>query len=163
LASYATIFLLSLCVASVCLTAAKVAAGQIAMTGFAQQLFENVKWAISSAVVSIYIAYHVDRQIDPLLPDIGSYEHWRLPQRLMSCMFFGLLVTVFSTLPTLSISASHSSWSVEKLQIVILGTTFIIGLIMVLVGVFLLFGLTPASDRLNQLTAQQEFGLYLLP
>jgi hypothetical protein len=151
--SYATIFLVALCVAAVCLAVAQAAAGRVAMEGFGQQEYENVKWGISPAFVCIYIAYHVDRQIDPLLPDIGSYEHWRLPQRLMSCVFFGMLVTGFSALPTLSISVSHSSWPVGKLQIVIIGTTFTIGLIMALVGEFLLIAPTPASGRLNRITA----------
>jgi hypothetical protein len=153
LISYATIFLISLCVASVFLALAKVAAGKVAMTSFVDQLFGNFKWAISPAVVSIYIAYHVDRQIDPLLPNIGSYEHWGLPQRLLSCLLFGALVTLFSALPTLSISISHSPWPVEKLQAVILGTTFIIGLIISLVGEFLLFRSTPTRDNPNGLTA----------
>jgi ABC-type amino acid transport substrate-binding protein len=147
LTSYAMIFLVALFVAVVCLAIAQMIAGQIAMEDFGQQLYKNVKWSISPAVVCIYIAYHVDRQIDPLLPDIGSLEHWRLPQRLMSCVFFGILVTLFSALPTLAISVSRSAWPVSKLQIVILGTTFIVGLIMALVGEFLLIKPTPASDR----------------
>jgi ABC-type amino acid transport substrate-binding protein len=154
LASYATIFLVALCVAATCLTIAQiviaqVVAGNVAMDGFGQALYKNINWAISPAVVSIYVIYHVDRQIDPLLPDIGSFEHWRLPQRLMSCLFFGFLVTGFSVLPTLSISVSRSSWPVGKLQIVIIGTTFIVGLTMALVGEFLLVAPTPASDRLD--------------
>ena len=147
LVSYAMIFLVSLCVAVGCLAIAQMIAGQVTMDGFGQQLFKNVKWSISPAVVSLYMVYHVDRQIDPLLPDIGSFEHWRLPQRLMSCVFFGFLVTGFSALPTLSISVSRSAWPVGKLQIVILGTTFIVGLIMALVGEFLLIKPTPAGDR----------------
>ena len=99
------------------------------MEGFGQQLYKNIKWGLSPAVVCIYVVYHVDRQIDPLLPDIGPFEHWRLPQRLMSCIFFGFLVTGFSALPTLSISVSRSAWPLGKLHIVILGTTFIVGLI----------------------------------
>jgi ABC-type amino acid transport substrate-binding protein len=149
LISYAAIFLVALCVAAACLTIAQMVAGQVAMEGFGQHIYRNIKWGISPAVVSIYIAYHVDRQIDPLLPDIGSFEHWRLPQRLMSCVFFGILVTGFSVLPTLSISVSRSAWPVGKLQIVIIGTTFIIGLIMALVGEFLLTAPTPVSDRLE--------------
>jgi ABC-type amino acid transport substrate-binding protein len=144
LISYATIFLVALCVAAACLTVAQMAAA-VPMEGFGQQLYKNIKWGVSPAVVSIYIAYHVDRQIDPLLPDIGSFEHWRLPQRLMSCVFFAILVTGFSALPTLSISVSRSAWPVAKLQIVIIGTTFIIGLIMALVGEFLLITPTRAS------------------
>jgi ABC-type amino acid transport substrate-binding protein len=154
LISYATIFLVALCVAATCLTIAQmgiahVVPSQVARDGFGQELFKNVKWAISPAVVSIYIVYHVDRQIDPLLPDIGSFEHWRLPQRLMSCLFFGFLVTGFSVLPTLSIPISRSPWPLGKLQIVILGTTFIVGLTMALVGEFLLITPATESDRSN--------------
>ena len=153
LVSYATVFLVALCVAVTCLTIAQMIivhmlSGQPAMDGFGQALFKNVRWGISPAVVAIYVIYHVDRQIDPLLPDIGSFEHWRLPQRLMSCVFFGFLVTGFSVLPTLSISVSRS-WPVSKLHLVILGTIFTVGLTMALVGEFLLSKPTPAPDRLN--------------
>ena len=89
LISYATIFLVALCVAAACLTVAQDGRpAAVPMEGFGQQLYKNIKWGVSPAVVSIYIAYHVDRQIDPLLPDIGSFEHRRFPQRLMSCVFF---------------------------------------------------------------------------
>jgi len=81
----------------------------------------------------------MDRQIDPLLPDLGSYEHWGLPQRLMSCVFFGMLVTIFSALPAISIQGSpQSAWPVNKLRLVVIGTTFIVGLVMAVVGEFFL-------------------------
>jgi polar amino acid transport system substrate-binding protein len=152
--SYATVFLVGLCVAATCNTIAHMVAAQIfhgqgAMGGFGQTLYNNVKWGFSPAIVSIYVIYHVDQQIDPLLPDMGPFEHWRLPQRLVSCVFFGFLVTGFSVLPTLSISVSRSSWPVGKLQFVIIGTIFIIGLAMALVGEFLIVKPTPASDRLE--------------
>jgi hypothetical protein len=149
LTSYATIFLLALGVATLCLTAAQVAINQITIRDLGQfggLLATNIKWAISPAAVSVYIVYHVDRQIDPLLPNIGSYDHWRLPQRLMSCVFFAFLVTGLSVLPTLDISVSRSAWPVQKLQIVILGTTLVVGLVMALVGEFLLVAPATASD-----------------
>ena len=119
--------------------AGRVAAGAV----LANSSSKTSSGGISPAVVSIYMAYHVDRQITTtLLPDIGSFEHWRLPQRLMSCGFFGMLVAGFSALPTLSISVSRSPWPVGKLQIVIIGTTFTIGLIMALVGEFVLIAPT---------------------
>lgn len=149
LVSYATIFLVAICVATACLTIAQtiiaLVGGQAATQDFGQRLYENVKWAFSPSIVCIYVIYHVDRQIDPLLPNIGPSEHWRLPQRLMSCFFFGLLVTGVSLLPTLSITVSKSSWPVGKLQIVILGTTFVVALVMALVGEFLLVPPTPVS------------------
>jgi hypothetical protein len=89
----------------------------------------------------------MDRQIDPLLPDLGSYEHWRLPQRLMSCVFFGMLVTVFSGLPAISIQTSSSPWPVNKLRLVVIGTTFVVGLTMALVGEFFLVKPTRETPR----------------
>jgi glutamine transport system substrate-binding protein len=150
LTSYAAVFLLALGVADVGLTLATMAAGRTGSLDLAQVgslLFLNIKWGISPAAVSVYVIYHVDRQIDPLLPDIGPYDHWRLPQRLMSCVFFALLVTGFSVLPALGIPASRTAWSLEKLQLVILGTTFSVGLIIAVVGEFLLAPATPPSDR----------------
>ena len=149
LISYATVFLVALCVSSTSLAiAVKLAGtGQAATMSLPDLVLTRLKWAISPAVVVVYIAYHVDRQIDPLLPDIGSSEHWRLPQRLMSCVFFGFLVAGFSALPTLSISSSFTAWSVDKQRTVVIGTIFIIGLIMALVGEFCLIKPKPAADR----------------
>ncbi len=149
LISYATVFLVALFVSVTCLAIAIKLAGTspAATMSVPDLVLTRLKWSISPAVVAVYIAYHVDRQIDPLLPDIGSYDHWRLPQRLMSCVFFGLLVAGFSALPTLSISASFTAWSVDKQRTVVIGTIFIIGLVMALVGEFCLIKPKPASDR----------------
>src|SRR6266851_1748311 len=116
LISYATVFLVGLGVSVTCLAIAIKLAGTTpaATLSFHDLVLTRLKWSISPAIVSVYIAYHVDRQIDPLLPDTGSYEFWRLPQRLMSCFFFGLLVASFSALPALSISTSFTAWSVDK-------------------------------------------------
>ncbi len=145
----ATIFLIALGVSVTRLAIAIKLAGtsQAATLPFPELVFTRLKWGISPAVVAVYIAYHVDRQIDPLLPDIGSYEHWGLPQRLMSCVFFGFLVAGFSALPALSISVSFTSWPVDKQRTVVIGTIFIIGLIMALVGEFCLIKPKPASDH----------------
>ena len=151
LISYATIFLLALCVSATCLAIANKLAGsgQAATLAFHELVISRIKWSISPALVSVYVAYRVDRQIDSMLPDIGSYSYgyWRLPQRMMSCVFFGLLVTGFSALPTLSILTSTSAWPVEKLRTVVIGTTFIIGLVMALVGEFGLIKPAPVSDN----------------
>jgi ABC-type amino acid transport substrate-binding protein len=156
LVSYATIFLVALCVGATCIGLVQMVLGQVAINEvgqFAKQVASNVKWSLSPAVVAIYMIYHVDRQIDPLLPDLGSVEHWRLPQRLMSCIFFGFLVAGFSLLPTLEIAVSRSAWPIEKLQLVILGTTFIVALIMAVVGEFLLIAPERASDDSRAITA----------
>ena len=149
LISYATIFLVALTVSVTCLAVAIKLAGtiQAATLPFLELVVTRLKWGISPAVVAVYIAYHVDRQIDPLLPDIGPYEHWRLAQRLMSCVFFGFLVAGFSALPALSISVSFTAWPVDKQRTVVIGTIFIIGLIMALVGEFCLIKPKPASER----------------
>jgi hypothetical protein len=149
LISYATIFLVALGVSVTCLAIAIKLAGntQAATLSFHDLILTRLKWSISPGIVAVYIAYHVDRQIDPLLPDIDSYEFWRLPQRLMSCFFFGLLVAGFSALPALSISVSFTSWSVDKQRTVVIGTIFIIGLVMALIGEFFLIKPKAPSDR----------------
>jgi arginine/lysine/histidine transporter system substrate-binding protein len=151
LASYATIGLVAILVATVCLSIAQTIIahlfpGQMKIESFDLRLYDNVKWSFSPAIVCIYVIYHIDRQIDPLLPNIGPSEHWGLPQRLMSCLFFGFLVAGVSMLQTLSISGSRSSWPVGKLQIVILGTTLIVGLVIALAGEFLLLPPTTSSE-----------------
>jgi hypothetical protein len=150
LISYASIFLIALAVSALFLAFAIWMAGAspTALRPFPQLVGASLKWSISPAIVAVYVAYHVDRQIDPLLPDIGSYRYWGMSQRLMSCVFFSLLVTVFSALPALSISSSASPiWPVNKLRLVVLGTTFFIGVIMAIVGEFFLVKPKPASDR----------------
>ena len=149
LISYATVFLVGLGVSVTCLVIAIKLAGTTpaAALSFHDLILTRLKWGISPAIVCVYIAYHVDRQIDPLLPDIGAYDFWRLPQRLLTCFFFGLLVTGFSAMPALSISASFTTWSVDKQRIVIMGTIFIIGLMMALVGEFCLIKPKSAADR----------------
>ena len=149
LISYATVFLVALGVSATSLALAiKLSGTSQATTMSLAGLFSTrLKWSISPAIVSVYIAYHLDRQIDPLLADIGPDEYWRLPQRLMSCVCFALFVACFSALPALSISVSFTAWSVDKQRTVVLGTIFIIGLIMALVGEFCLIKPKPASDR----------------
>jgi hypothetical protein len=120
--------------------------GQVKALSFDQRLYENIKWSFSPAIVCIFIIDHLDRQIDPLLPNIGSSGRRRLSLRIMSCFFFGCLVAGVSVLQTLSITVSRSSWPVGKLHIVVLGTIFTVGLIMALVGEFLLAP-TPAAPR----------------
>jgi hypothetical protein len=149
LISYATVFLVALGVSATSLALAIKLSGtsQATTMSLAGLFFTRLKWSISPAIVSVYIAYHLDRQIDPLLADIGPDEYWRLPQRLMSCVCFALFVACFSALPALSISVSFTAWSVDKQRTVVLGTIFIIGLIMALVGEFCLIKPKPASDR----------------
>ena len=149
--SYARIFAIALCVSAFSLASAfKFASGS--PKPFVEILFSDFKWSLSPALVSVYVAYHVDRQIDPLLPDIA---YGQLLQRVAMCAVFALLVTWLSLQPTLSLTpSSPSSWPVDKLRAVIIGTTFTIGLIMALVGEFCLIkpkqaaklGLSGSSD-----------------
>jgi hypothetical protein len=149
LISYASILLVALAASALSLALAIQLAGTspAAALPYTQIVFASLKWSISPAIVAVYVAYHMDRQIDPLLPDLGSYEHWRLPQRLISCVFFGILVTIFSALPAISIQTSSSTWPVSKLRLVVIGTTFVVGLTMALVGEFFLVKPNPASKR----------------
>jgi hypothetical protein len=148
LISYATIFLISLFVSAACLalTLKLTGAPNVAGMSLPEIFFSRAKWSISPAMVSVFVASDVDRQIDPQLPDIGSGGRG-LTYRIMRCLFFGLLVTGFALLPALSIQASSvPEWPVDKLRAVVMGTIFIIGTLTALTGEFCLVKPDPAAN-----------------
>ena len=68
----------------------KVEAGRLELEQLEVDLrdtFEDVARLVSTQAHAKGL--EVTAQIDPLLPDIGAYDFWRLPQRLLSCFFFG--------------------------------------------------------------------------
>ena len=140
--SYARIFVTALCVSAVSLAFAIkfLSRNPLSLQPFVDIVLSEFKWSLSPALISVYIAYHVDRQIDPLLPDIASsVTYSQMVQRIIMCISFGLIVTWLSLQPSLSLSpSSPSAWPVEKLRAVVIGTTFTIGLIVALVGEFFL-------------------------
>jgi hypothetical protein len=139
--TYAMIFVVALCVSTLSLTSAVkfVSVSSHATKPFVDLLLLEFKWSLSPALVTLYIAYHVDRQIDPLLPDIASWGSGQLRQRIIMCVVFALIVTWLSLQPALSLTpSSPTTWPVEKLRAVVIGTTFTIGLVMALVSEFCL-------------------------
>jgi hypothetical protein len=94
----------------------------LAAKPFVEILFSEFKWGLSPALVSVYITYHVDRQIDPLLPDIVSLGTYRqLLQRIIMFVVFARIVAWLSLQPTLSIKpSSPSTWPIDKLRAVIM-------------------------------------------
>jgi hypothetical protein len=138
---YARIFIVALCVSALSLTLAVkfVSSSTLAAKPFFELLLTEFKWSLSPALVTLYIAYHVDRQIDPLLPDIDSWESGRLRQRIIMCVVFAMVVAWLSLQPALTLTpTSPTTWPVEKLRAVIIGTTFTVGLVMALAGEFCL-------------------------
>jgi hypothetical protein len=139
--SYARIFIISLCVSALSLTLAVkfVSSNTLAAKPFFELLLNEFKWSLSPALVTLYIAYHVDRQIDPLLPDIASWESGRFRQRIIMCVVFAVIVAWLSLQPALTLTpTSPTTWPVEKLRAVIIGTTFTVGLVMALASEFCL-------------------------
>ncbi len=139
--SYARIFIVALCVSALSLTLAVkfVSISTLAAKPFFELLLMEFKWSLSPALVTLYIAYHVDRQIDPLLPDIASWESGRFRQRVAMCVVFAMIVAWLSLQPALTLTpSSPTTWPVEKLRAVIIGTTFTVGLIMALASEFCL-------------------------
>lgn len=140
--AYARLFIIAMCVSAVALTCAVkyVSASSHSGLPFLTILLSEFRWSLSPALVSVYIAAHVDRQIDPLLPDIlttGTYRE--LFKRVIMCVVFGLLVTLLSLQPSLVLTpAAGSAWPAAKLRFVVIATVFTIGLTMALVGEFLL-------------------------
>ncbi len=146
LTSYAAIFVIALCVSVTSLAlATEFGPGPSAGKPFLDLLSMDFKWGWSPALICVYVVYHVDRQIDPLLPDIGTLGGEGVGQRLAACMLFAVLATLFALSPTASIPARpDSEWPVEKLHMVVIGTIFIIGFVMALVSQFCLVKPTKA-------------------
>jgi hypothetical protein len=138
--SYAVIVAVSLCVSVASLMlATMLGSGPHANDPWTDLVSRDFKWGWAPALISLYIVYHIDRQIDPLLPDIGKLGGEGVSHRLLACFFFAVLVTLLSALPAASLEAQHDSvWSIEKLQTVVLGTIFTIGFVMALVSQFCL-------------------------
>jgi hypothetical protein len=144
LISYAAIFVIAFCVSVASLALAikfsPFSPNPFAESPLSELIFTRFKWGVSPALVCVCVVYHVDRQIDPLMPDIGALgAEGRFEHRLAACVLFGLLVVCFSILPTMSIlSSPDPAWSLAELKAVIIGTVFIVGLTMALVSEFCL-------------------------
>jgi hypothetical protein len=149
--SYATIFGVALCVSVASLMlATKIGAGPHASDGWGALFDRDFRWGWSPALLCVYVVYHIDRQIDPMLPDIGKLGGESFPHRLFACFSFAILITLLTVLPTTTLeAASDSPWLVDKLQMVALGTTFMIGLVTALVSQFCLVKPALESDRVD--------------
>lgn len=140
--AYARLFIIAMCVSAFALTCAVKYSGAPLHAGqpFLTLLLSEFRWSLSPALVSVYIAAHVDRQIDPLLPDIptsGTYHE--LFRRVILCLAFALFVTLLSLQPALLLKpALGAAWTTAKLRFVVIATVFTIGLTMALVSEFLL-------------------------
>ncbi len=146
--SYATIFGLALCVSVASLMlATKMGGSPRAGDGWGALFYCDFKWAWSPALISVYIVYHIDRQIDPLLPDIGKFGGESVFHRVFACFSFAILITLLTVLPTATLEARRDSpWSVDELHAVVIGTVFTIGFVMALVSQFCLIKPTPRTD-----------------
>ena len=146
LTSYASIFIIALCTSAIALSAA-VEFGPSPSAGqpFLDLVFREFRWAWAPALICVYVIYHVDRQIDPLLPDVGTLGGEGVGQRLIGCLLFALLTTLISLPPTASLVARPDSpWPSDKLRAVVIGTIFLIGFVMAVVSQFLLIKPTRA-------------------
>jgi hypothetical protein len=140
LTSYAAMLVVALCVSVASLVMATEFLSPARPAGdFVGLVVRDFKWGWSPAVICVYVLYHVDRQIDPLLPDIGTVGGEGIAHRLVACLLFAALVALLSLLPTMSLSVNPgSTWPVEKLQAVVIGTIFTIAFAMALVSQFCL-------------------------
>jgi hypothetical protein len=147
--SYATIFGVALCVSVASLMlATKIGAGPHASDGWGALFDRDFRWGWSPALICVYVIYHIDRQIDPMLPDIGKLGGESFFHRVFACFSFAILITLLTVLPTATLeAASDSPWSVGKLQVVAIGTTFTIGFIMALISQFFLVKPKPEIAR----------------
>ncbi len=138
--SYAAVFGVALCVSVASLAVAtKLGHGRYSGNDFLDLIYQDFKWGWSPALICVYVVYHIDRQIDPLLPDIGKLGGEGISHRVLACISFAILVTLLTLLPTASLGVGPGSpWPAEKLHAVVIGTVFTIGFVMALVSQFCL-------------------------
>jgi TIR domain-containing protein len=133
--SYATVFLVALCVSSAAL----------ALTLRFIDVLLITFW--SPALICVYVVYHVDRQIGPLLSDIGASREKGIARRVLSCLLLGVLAILFSLLPAAALRAPPElPWPIDELRTVGLAATFMIGFGMALVAQFCLGRVRPTTQ-----------------
>jgi hypothetical protein len=138
--SYAVIVAVALCVSVASLAVAtRLGHGVHAHDPWIDLISRDFKWGWAPALICVYIVYHIDRQIDPLLPDIGKLGGEGVPHRILACFSFAIFVTLLSALPTASLEVQPDSpWPIEKLRFVVIGTIFALGFVTALVSQFCL-------------------------
>ena len=148
-ASYACVFAIAMGVSTLSLACAvKLGDTPLAHKPFLEILYCEVKWTLSSALVSTYVARQVDRQIDSSLANsVPRQVRNRLWRRMLKCAGFGALVMFLSMQPALLLRAPPASdWPTDKLRVVVLGTVFMLGLGAAIVSEFVLRKSKPAVE-----------------
>ena len=154
-ASYAVDCRVALCVSVASLAlATRLGHGAHAHDQWIDLLSADFKWGWTPALICVYVVYHIDRQIDPLLPDIGKLGGEGVAHRVLACFSFAILVTLLSALPTASLEVQPDSpWSIEKLRFVVIGTMFVLGFVTALVSQFCLVKPKPKASRGTEATS----------
>jgi hypothetical protein len=147
LVAYCWVFLVALVVAPLSLAGAMklVASAPVMALPYLALVQRAAKWAIIPALVAVYVAYYLDRQTDPRLPNVG--EGSSIAARLLNAFLFALFVLLVSLPPTATIRASQQPavWPTEKLQVVAAGTMFFMALALAAIAQFALR--KPAAAR----------------
>jgi hypothetical protein len=110
-----------------------------------QLYFGMLKWGLGPALVSVYMSYHLDRQIYEDLPSIDNSAA-TIGWRLAKCVVF-VGATMFLLLPQLlSVTAGQGSvWDSDKLRFVATGTTFCLTFALALAAQFALTQSAPVA------------------
>ena len=138
LASYCWIFIAAFCLAppSLALALKLIGSSEAAARPFLMSMGRGIKWAIGPGLVCVYIAYYLDRQCDPCLPNIGQdgTPSW---VRCLYAWLFSMCVVALLLPAAAAIQGRPSSpWPVEKLQVVAMGTNFLMIMTVALVAQF---------------------------
>src|ERR1700733_798239 len=136
--AYAWIFLLAALLSTVGLSVVSEFVGKYAGQ-WGQFLYvcqQEVPWSLGPAMICIYINHYLDRQIDPMQPNI---ERLHIMSRVSHALLFTLIILVI-TVPLLSsIQASpQSPWEASKLRFVVMVTIFFVTTTLTLVAQFAL-------------------------
>jgi hypothetical protein len=140
LLSYCWVFLIAFCLAPLGLAGAIKLFGAPASAAlpYLDLVLRSVKWAITPALIAVYVVYYLDRRIDPRLPDVDHEVSARA--RLLNAFVFAVVVTVLVLPPAAAMHGTGQPpvWPDEKLRWVAIGTTFFVAFALACVAQFAL-------------------------
>jgi hypothetical protein len=140
LVSYCWVFLIAFCAAPLSLAGAVKLFGAPASAAlpYLDLVLRSVKWAVTPALIAVYVVYYLDRRIDPRLPDVD--REGSAGARLLNAFVFAVVVMVLVLPPTASIHGTGQPpvWPDEKLRWVAIGTTFFVAFALACVAQFAL-------------------------
>lgn len=119
---------------------------QIAQMPFFDLVSSLLKWGIGASIITFYVVRGIDQEISTPV-EHANLTGSLLLSKIAKSAAFGVILTIF-VFPSAMTAVSHNAtWTDEKLRAMILGTTFMTGLVVGLIRHFLPFWHAKAGHK----------------